>query len=345
MILPSVTTEALNVVLAMYARHLLSGHNLFCKTIRATTASKYLYNAATLLLHFDPMTDRDARKRSPYSSSLCPEITLVLKEARRLEVIPNRREPLTLHMQQHLRTLTLNSPPDSLLAALADWFTVGLVAGFRKSEWCQTRTKRKLGSHAISPLGDPVALTLGDVSFTNANGNAIPHHHATKHRGTVKRVTITWRWQKNGERHTKKGFSRNDNNTKLDIVEPWLNIVTRFLTLVPPKLRHLPIAVYRDQHSMVCNITDADVDSALRLLATEVYDITDKKDLGRFTCHSIRVGACCILQAAGASPDFIKKQLRWNSDSWQIYTRDLHILSHKHNEILNTEVARPVQRY
>ena len=60
---------------------------------------------------------------------------------------------------------------------------------------------------------------------------------------------------------------------------------------------------------------DSTVEKIMRALAKSVYGITAKKELAKFTCHSIRVGACCILQAAAASPEYIKKQLRWNSDS------------------------------
>ena len=83
----------------------------------------------------------------------------------------------------------------------------------------------------------------------------------------------------------------------------------------------------------------------MQSLATTVYAITDKKDLAKFSCHSIRVGACCILQAAGARPEFIKKQLRWNSDAWMAYTRDLAVLSHQHNAIINAETDRPGGRF
>ena len=334
----------------MYAHHLLSGHSLLCKSIKAATAAKYLANAASFLAHFDPVAHRDARRRSPHTTSLSPEITAVLSTSRRLESVPDRREPLTLQMQQHLRRRATRFPVDSITAALADWFAVGLLAGFRKSEWCQDKAHHTPGTHALSVLNDPIAITIGDVTFTDHNGVAVCPSAAGDNDTCIKRVTITWRWQKNGERHVKKGFSRNAGNTSNDVVAPWLNIVARFRRLfpvsTPPSATSgYPIAVYRNSCNVIQNITDTEVEQTMQSLATTVYAITDKKDLAKFSCHSIRVGACCILQAAGARPEFIKKQLRWNSDAWMAYTRDLAVLSHQHNAIINAETDRPGGRF
>jgi len=107
-----------------------------------------------------------------------------------------------------------------------------------------------------------------------------------------------------------KGYSRNIHDIKLDTVEAWLNIVERYYRIMPKNAMGepsttLPVAVFKDKKFAVHNITDSIVEKTMRALAHSVYGITAKKELAKFTCHSIRVGACCILQAAGASPDYI----------------------------------------
>jgi len=333
----------------MYGHHLLTGHTIHSKSIKADTASKYLLAAATLLCCFDTIPGRDGRKKFSTDKGMCNEINMVLKEARRYEAVPDRREAFTLAMQQALRTECKDHDPDSLEPALTDWFNAGLLGGFRKSEWCQERKHTRVGLFNPSPKGDPTAFTLDDVKFFDEGGSEIPHTAAITDRPKAKRVIIRWRWQKNGDVNVTKGYSRSV-HINLDPVEAWLNIVARFFRLMPHgdgtgPVTTLPISIYRKDVKKINNITDLDVEKSMRSLAKSVYGITAKKALSKFTCHSVRVGACCVLQAAGAAPEYIKKQLRWNSDSWQIYTRDLCILSHQHNEILFQESLQPVQRW
>ena len=333
----------------MYGNYLLTGHTIHSKSIKADTAQKYLLAAATFLANFDTVPGRDGRKSHRTDKGLCNEIGVVMKEARRYESVPNRKEAFTLAMQQALRTECKGESPDSLKSALTDWFGAGIHGGFRKNEWCQENKYRKVGTFNKSPSGDPTAFTLDDIVFQNASGTTISHRNAIANRSAIMRVTLRWRWQKNGTRMETKGYSRNIHDIKLDTVEAWLNIVERYYRIMPKNAlgepsTTLPVAVFKDNKT-VHNITDTMVELIMRALAKSVYGITAIKELNKFTCHSIRVGACCILQAAGASPDYIKKKLRWNSDSWMIYTRDLCILAHQHNEIMFNESKRTNQRW
>ena len=58
-------------------------------------------------------------------------------------------------------------------------------------------------------------------------------------------------------------------------------------------------------------------ENAFAKTCNRVYNITDKKELAKFTYHSIRVGACVALHAAGEDGDLIKFWLRWRSDSFR----------------------------
>eukprot|EP00536_Pseudo-nitzschia_multiseries_P010033 jgi/Psemu1/24800/gm1.24800_g len=83
----TVTTEALNLLMALYASHLLSGHSLLCKTVRTDTALKYLQAASSFLTHFDHDTSSsDARHRPSSSHTLCPQNSgRSIKAAKRFE--------------------------------------------------------------------------------------------------------------------------------------------------------------------------------------------------------------------------------------------------------------------
>jgi dihydrodipicolinate reductase len=70
-------------------------------------------------------------------------------------------------------------------------------------------------------------------------------------------------------------------------------------------------------------IRSTHINDALRHAATVVYNVTAKADLARFSSHSVRVGACVALHAAGIQQQDIKFALRWKSDSFYTYLRNL----------------------
>jgi hypothetical protein len=62
--------------------------------------------------------------------------------------------------------------------------------------------------------------------------------------------------------------------------------------------------------------------------ASRVYQLDPKKhsaELKRWSAHSLRVGACTILQAIGFSATLIKWLLRWRSDAYMTYLCNLAI--------------------
>ena len=85
----------------------------------------------------------------------------------------------------------------------------------------------------------------------------------------------------------------------------------------------LPLALYKNKKGETRLITADVVDNFIRATAEQVYELKPEIAKQKFATHSFRVGACCILFAAGYSPDFIKQVLRWESDCWRTYVRDL----------------------
>ena len=105
----------------------------------------------------------------------------------------------------------------------------------------------------------------------------------------------------------------------------------------------LPLAVYK--HTESCRpryITSTMVTTEMRSLAKDVHGITDEEELARFSSHSLRVGACCIYFAAGYPPEFIQCVLRWESDAWCTYVRDLLCTAIKVVTAMNEADTMPV---
>ena len=73
----------------------------------------------------------------------------------------------------------------------------------------------------------------------------------------------------------------------------------------------------------------------IHAMATATHGITDKKELQLYSAHSLRVGACVQLHVAGKSADFIKKALRWKSDTFQMYLRNVGALAQQRNDAIN----------
>ena len=88
----------------------------------------------------------------------------------------------------------------------------------------------------------------------------------------------------------------------------------------------------------VVHFDDSSINKDLREAASEVYNITNPKDLKIFTAHSSRVGACVLLHAAGKNPEYIKYRLRWQSDSWKFYLRNVTALAVQHLQAFRTRV-------
>ena len=73
----------------------------------------------------------------------------------------------------------------------------------------------------------------------------------------------------------------------------------------------------------ICFIDDVQITTIVKEAARKVYNIKCKKELAKFTSHSVRVGACVCLHAQNASKEYIKFYLRWRSDSFRMYLRKI----------------------
>ena len=82
-------------------------------------------------------------------------------------------------------------------------------------------------------------------------------------------------------------------------------------------------------------LTDKLVAASLRECAKTVYCLDDQKAINDYTCHSPRIGACVLLHCGGSNELTIKTRLRWESDAFSMYLRNVPCLAAQHNYICN----------
>jgi hypothetical protein len=240
--------------------------------------------------------------------------------------MPNRREPLTIDMIYHQQRKCSVTTPHSVDQVMYDFEVVGIFAGIRLGEWAQSDHVRRLDQIRRNIDGTPTAFTIEDLEFFGKNKRRMSLEDALQRPDFVFQIDTCWRFQKNGEIKQKKSFvrlSRHGTST-LCGVSAWLCIATRWAALKLDK-QH-PLAVFTDSGLASGNpqfIRSTHINAALRDAARHVYNITDEESLARFTSHSIRVGACVALHAAGISQMDIKFALRWKSDTFYTYLRNL----------------------
>ena len=122
------------MIMACYAVALCNDQTLLKKRILSSTIDMYLAAAARLSAPFeklDPCKNAFGQKSN--------FIKAVLKEHKRWESMPNRRDPLTPKMIKLQQDRYSNDHCDSLNLSLLDWFILGIYVGPRKSEWCQDK--------------------------------------------------------------------------------------------------------------------------------------------------------------------------------------------------------------
>jgi hypothetical protein len=327
--------ERCNYQMALYATHLATGSNLHCRSLKSGSIRTYLRDVAKFIGRF---RDVDPRYRSSADKGLAPAISRVLDEVKRWETVPYRREPFTLEMQAYIAKLAEQNPDDCCLeAAIANWTLCNMFAGCRGIEWMQTNsTNIPLHTHHKNRFGNAYAFTLEDVQCKNTSNQILSIREAIENPDNIGSIHIRFEEQKNGENGEKKLFVRNTAKPHICFIQNFMEILKRHakLTQSNPKL---PLSVYRDRAGRTCNITSSDVETLMRQAAAKLFNlhpIKNKAELQMWSSHSLRVGACTTLYAMGFQEMEIKHLLRWKSDAFMTYLRNLAVTSRRHNEAL-----------
>jgi hypothetical protein len=336
---------------AMYAIHLSTGHSIHCKSIKVATIEQYLLAAATFVASF---TGVDFRKDSPTATRMGTILAPVIRELRRYETVPDRREPYDPQMHKAARLLALLYSNNSLTCALTDGFEQGYCAGYRLSEWAQpARQANPLDpqlNHMVAAAIRTRALVPDDFRILTLTRHRVAGMEILLHSlPQIAKMWVKWRTQKNGAHGEEKLFARNPTLGGFCFVSSAYRSLARFqrLSLLDPRLRPdcTPLSVYWSAHSgCVRLITADDIERFMRHLAAQVYHldpIRDAKDLSRWSSHSLRVGACVALHAMGFSAVDIQWVLRWRSQAFMVYLRNMAILAIRQNQALDRAAELP----
>jgi hypothetical protein len=323
------TFREANAIFSCYALDLAMGHTLLCKTIKSGTIKHYVKDAADRIMEarrrtisglpnaslqwLDPRLDITTGKTAK-------DISIIYDEVHRWETIPDRREPLTIDMITYSALQCNPSTPYDIHNVMYDWTVVGIYTGIRLTEWAQDDS-----GIVMTPADEPKAFLWKDVEFRGTNNRRMSVDAALAKPNNIHTARLTWRWQKNGENGQQKTIVRAFSNPTLCSVSALIRIMKRFEDLGCDK-DTMPLAVFTSNGLADGDVTlvrDNHIVHHLQTAAKAVYNIKDPDELKRFSSHSIRVGACVALHAAGVSKMDIKHALRWKSNCFMMYLRDL----------------------
>ena len=124
------------------------------------------------------------------------------------------------------------------------------------------------------------------------------------------------------------------------------HIVQRFVRLVGATNTRAPLAVATDDSGSVRPLTSAHVCLVMRHVAAVVYKYDPSKPadaaaLQKWSCHSLRVGACVILHSMGFTDTQIQWILRWQSLAFMRYLRNIAVLTDQHAAAFNASSGMP----
>jgi hypothetical protein len=318
--------------MALYTEALCTGATIQNRLVKKATVDLYL-KAATAVC-----TDQKCRNPTidPITGQTFDLITSALTELEKWEGLPKRREPLTKSMIRNLLTRTADLRPNGLEKAMADWWIVGLHTGYRRSEWAQEKTPST--NEDIERADDPQrsikAITQADINFVSIDNQKITQPLKVPI-SSIGGVKICWRVQKNGQNGEIVTFAANHDEPGLCIVRALLRILARALHLTQPA--DLPLAIYQKFPNSIRGsyIVSSQINRLLKTTAALVYNL-EPDEVNLYTTHSIRVGACVLLHVAGKSEMDIKFRLRWRSNSFMMYLRNVPQLAMAQIQAINT---------
>ena len=312
-------------VAACYTLDLANGNTITSRNISSQCIKNYL-QAARISKRVNTLSNSD-------ELTFPPLIQDILTKHAKKESVPNRREPVTVNMLNHWNTLALASPDiDSLESSQFDWFVLGMLAGFRKSEWLQdTYEYKKTKTFQTNIDHTTRAFIAQDFEILALPTSNISHDKKPPHKNL--QLQICWRFQKNNQNGQKITFVQNTNNPRFCPVLAAQRILARAKRLNIPTTA--PLAAYKKE-GMLCYLDHLTIESSIKKCAAHVYDITSPSKLKLYSCHSIRVGACVLLHSTQPDPLYIQFRLRWRSQSFISYLRNTPRLATLHNSILNT---------
>jgi len=331
---------------AVYNADLALGHSIKGKPIEVPTMKAYIQDAASMIATY---VDQDPRKDLPTDTKLSKSLHAVWKECERHATMPDLRDPYSLDMHETLmaRNRSTNPASSSFTSAFEDWANVNSYLGCRLTEWAQTKRKREFAIDGGVPMqleyikegrSTKKAFTLRDIQCYSERGGPVSLHDFVADRSLVHSIEITFSWQKNGKHGEIKKMTLNTVSPERCGIRSWHNIITRFAALVGLDHDDTPLCIFHENGELHF-IDEERITDILESIAMETYGITrhQLQKHYRFSSHSLRIGACVMLHAAGVSATTIKFLLRWNSDAFMQYLRNVTAICETQNSAFRSD--------
>ena len=257
--------------------------------------------------------------------------TILINNLEREEDIAVQRRPLDSKIFAALHSMAKQAGPDSAEAVSYNVAAVGKQNGWRRSEHSQTK-KNSVDYHTY-PSGKKVMKSVNgnDVKFVSDNDKPFQIKINSK-LTRLKSARMRFRHQKNRQNNQELLFYADKNNPEACGVVNLAEMAQR-----KRRLGHsmdLPLTVYLDANGSVIYLTGDKLTDIIRKAVKKAHPHMPEKEVQLYSCHSIRVWACVELFEAGMSPDFIRKRLRWLSESYRVYLRDTTKVSEQHIKAL-----------
>ena len=321
---PCTRGPAMNSLIVSYCKLCIDGTNIKNKDdIRADTVSGYMREVNELFKKRELPPPIDFRDRKHL-------VNVLIANLKAEEDVANQRSPFTPQMVAEFIKRGKAADHDSLEACALDVIISGREMGLRASEvTTTTSTKPDYFKYPRSERYVVKAMCADWWTSLDKDGNTIEND--IELRNLVKKMIIYWKIQKNRRNNDPVTYVV-DEDPDFCIVHAILSMKTRARNLGQPD--HLPLAVYRDKNGKKVYLTSRALTNYIRDVAKAVHPTLSKKELMKFSCHSIRVWACVLLHEAGKKGDYIKKRLRWLSECYRVYLRDTEVLASQHNQCL-----------
>ena len=253
----------------------------------------------------------------------------------REEDIARQRNPITAEILAWLIKEAKKAPPDSEIVVVAEWFCLIKIIGCRGCEYAQN-TQTKVEVH-VYPSGKRVtkAFIRKDWIFYDSKGRRITKHgiHMLKHLGKLK---VTWRIQKNRRNGQSISIVAEYLNIDISAVHAAYKIFLRSIRLGQKEDEPMGIFVNKGEKRY---LTTNKIAQVLQKAARAAHPTWTEDEVKRISSHSGRVWALVLLSEAGESPDFMKKRLRWEGESYRLYLRDTAAIQDRHRKAVDKASA------
>ena len=332
--------EARHAVLFTFAWVVSAGYTIRNQLVRSATAKQYVEAAAEMIeegnqLGTSPLWMSDTNQKWPRN------IYEVLKSLSDWEDLPKRVEPVTKAMVRYMHRDKGLTGEDSQKALIRDFSILGLCTGFRSAEWNQDTKprgwKRGQWDRKLDDESGPImALMEQDLSFLTPEHKVIAEPLQADPM-SIGYVRVTHRVQKNGENGQKVTHAANPQDTELCPVRAAVRIIARARRLGVTAAE--PLAAYRQNKGSKepTWVVKAQVAKYYEQVARSVYSIPEDTKVA-YSGHSLRVGAAVLMYAGNGTGPQIQQRLRWKSDSFLKYLRDVPQAAIQHLNKLNETV-------